>query len=76
MAGDTAAWLQAGILRLADPRGSPNPTPAGVPACEGRPASLIQPHKLRSLAMTAIYTVLAFLVVVGALNVFEFGRLD
>jgi len=26
--------------------------------------------------MTAIYTVLAFLVVVGALNYYEFGRLD
>ncbi len=27
-------------------------------------------------AMTAILTILVFLVVVGALNVFEFGRLD
>lgn len=27
-------------------------------------------------AMTAILTILVFLVVMGALNVFEFGRLD
>ena len=30
----------------------------------------------RSTAMIAVYTIVAFLVVVGALNVFEFGRLD
>jgi hypothetical protein len=28
------------------------------------------------LSMIAILTILAFLVVIGALNVFEFGRLD
>jgi hypothetical protein len=28
------------------------------------------------LSMTAILTILAFVVVIGALNVYEFGRLD
>jgi hypothetical protein len=28
------------------------------------------------LSMTAILTILAFLVVIGGLNYFEFGRLD
>lgn len=35
-------------------------------------AQVVQPEP----AMTAIFTVLAFLVVIGALNYFEFGRLD
>lgn len=30
----------------------------------------------RSAFMTAILTILAFIVVIGVLNVYEFGRLD
>jgi hypothetical protein len=31
---------------------------------------------LKETRMSALYMVLAFLVVMGALNIFEFGRLD
>jgi hypothetical protein len=30
----------------------------------------------RSASMTAILTILVFLLVIGALNLYEFGRLD
>ncbi|HEY9235866.1 MULTISPECIES: hypothetical protein [Phenylobacterium] len=33
-------------------------------------------HLTPELSMTAIMTILAFVVVIGALNLYEFGRLD
>jgi hypothetical protein len=56
-------------------------------ACEGAWASLkprslgpvlvlADPFRFRSCSMVAIFTILVFLVVIGAINVYEFGRLD
>jgi hypothetical protein len=55
-------------------------------ACEGARASLkpqgswsclgpADPY-FRSCSMVAIFTILVFLVVIGAINFYEFGRLD
>ncbi|MDP1616293.1 hypothetical protein [Phenylobacterium sp.] len=52
-------------------------------ACEAARASLkprslgpADPYRFRSCSMVAIFTILVFLVVVGAINFYEFGRLD
>jgi hypothetical protein len=49
----------------------------GFLSCGEAPASLKPPrHLLRSLPVIGIYTILIFLVVMAALNIYEFGRLD
>lgn len=44
--------------------------------CEPAPRALKPEERTRSFFMTAILTILVFLVVIGGLNYFEFGRLD
>lgn len=53
------------------PPQSPSPAP-----CEPAPRALKPEERTRSFFMTAILTILVFLVVIGGLNYFEFGRLD
>jgi hypothetical protein len=47
-------------------------------ACGARPASLKpgRPSKAQEFPVIGIYSIVIFLVVIAALNVYEFGRLD
>ena len=44
-------------------------------SCRG-PVLVLRTPCFRSCSMVAIFTILVFLVVIGAINFYEFGRLD
>lgn len=70
--------LPSGEAARATPLQSKAPTGRKFPAttCE-RPAPALKPDiQRRSFSMIAILTILVFVVAIGALNVYEFGRLD